>query len=56
LRKSAEVTLAVTPALVELKLLETVNVGTGMVDELPASEAGGISAGHKLHSPLRASQ
>lgn len=42
--------MAVTPALVDVKLLDTVNVGTGTVDELGAAdEAGGIWAGHKLH-------
>jgi hypothetical protein len=52
----AEEIVAVTPALVELKLLDTVKVGTGTVDDLPWAEAGGISAGHRLHSPRGASQ
>lgn len=54
--KSTEVTVAVTPALVEVTLLDAAKVGTGTVDELPAAEAGGISAGHRLHSPRDASQ
>jgi hypothetical protein len=52
----AEDTVAVTPALVELRLLDTVKVGTGTVDGLPWEDAGGISAGHRLHSPRGASQ
>ncbi|KAL5385280.1 hypothetical protein PMIN06_004565 [Paraphaeosphaeria minitans] len=58
LRNSTAVIVAVTPALVDPKVLDAAKVGTGTVeeDELPAAEAGGISAGQRLHSPRDASQ
>lgn len=55
--KSTEDVLATTPDAEELKLVEMEVVGTGTVDEPPpALFGGGISTGHRLHSPRNASQ